>query len=118
MSEPQLSMTDDDLPRTLRRERDAQQARARAASNAFPAATDLGSVPDYMADAPGGRGSGVTVSALDIPFGRLVSFFIKAAFAAIPGLLVLAGLIFGAGKLLALFFPTLVKMQILIHFPN
>ena len=116
MSEPQLSMTDDDLPRTLRRERDAQQARARAASNPFPAATELGSVPDYMADAPSGQG--VTVSALDIPFGRLVSFFIKAAFAAIPGLLVLAALILGLGKILSLFFPALVKMQILIHCPN
>jgi hypothetical protein len=119
MSEPQLSMSaDDDLPRTLRRERDAQQARAKAAANPFPAATEIGSVPDYIAELPVPRGDGVTVSAIDMPFGRMVGFFVKAALAAIPALILLAGLIWGMGKILSLFFPALVKMQILIHFPN
>lgn len=49
----------------------------------------------------------VVLTDIDVPFGRLVAFFVKAAFAAIPaaiivwvtlvGLSVLLGLVFGFG---------------------
>ncbi|MFN3868852.1 MAG: hypothetical protein ACK4MF_07300, partial [Hyphomicrobiaceae bacterium] len=58
------------------------------------------------------------VTRLDVPFFHLMTFFIKAVFAAIPALLLLGGLLWGAGHLLQTYFPWLVKAQILIHFPN
>ena len=58
----------------------------------------------------------VTVTALDIPFFRLMAFFLKAALAAIPALLLLGLLLFGIGQLLQTYLPWLVKMRILVTF--
>ncbi|MCP8937011.1 hypothetical protein NK718_00640 [Alsobacter sp. SYSU M60028] len=35
------------------------------------------------------RPAGVTIADIDIPFGRLVAFFVKAALAAVPATLIL-----------------------------
>ncbi|MEL7047569.1 MAG: hypothetical protein AAFO75_01170 [Pseudomonadota bacterium] len=120
----------DDLPRTLRREKEARaranQAEAQPASDpgAFgPSAAvndfhrpPISVQPGYDADFSAPLPSEVT--RFNVPFFHLVGFFIKVAFAAIPGLAILGGLIWGAGYLLQTYFPWLVKMQIFIHFPS
>jgi hypothetical protein len=58
------------------------------------------------------------VTRFDVPFFRLMAFFIKAVFAAIPALIILGALLWLAGDVLRNLFPWLVKMQILIRFPN
>ncbi len=57
-----------------------------------------------------------TVHRFDVPFGHLVTFFLKAVIAAIPALILLMAILFGLGKAFALFFPDLAKMKILIGF--
>ena len=51
-------------------------------------------------------------------FFRLVVFFIKAVFAAIPALILLVALLWLSGEVLRALFPWLLQMQILIHFPD
>jgi len=54
----------------------------------------------------------------DVPFVRLMLFYIKAVFAAVPALIILGGLLWLAGDVMRTLFPWLVKMQILIRFPG
>ena len=110
MSEPTFSMTaDDDLPRTIRRERDARerQAREREAATAV-------SAPSIERE--GGYGAlaapPATVTDIDVPFLGLMTFFIKAVFAAIPALIMLTALLWLFGQGLQTFFPQLLKMKI------
>lgn len=114
----------DDLPRTLRRERDARQREARErqareareralAEAAGPAAYRTGA-PEAMQMA---GWEPTTVTRLDIPFFHLMGFFLKAVFAAVPALIVLGLMVWSAGHALQAWFPDLVKMQILILFP-
>jgi hypothetical protein len=119
MAEPHFSSTaDDDLPRTLRREKEARQREALGRSLDTPAyraqeTEEYG----YPATAQPGN-EHVTVSRFDVPFFRLMLFFIKAVFAAIPALILLGALLWLAGDLLMAYFPQLVKMQIIIKVPN
>jgi hypothetical protein len=116
MPEPTFSMTaDDDLPRTIRRERDAQrerEAREREARERQPAIA----MPtprresDIALEAP--RSPLATVVDFDVPITRLAKFFLKAVFAAIPALLALMALLWVLGHTLQMFFPQLVKMKI------
>ena len=116
MSEPTFSMTaDDDLPRTIRREREAQRearererlAREREAATA---------VPTPSIEHEGGYGAlaapPATVTDIDVPFLGLMTFFIKAVFAAIPALIMLTALLWLFGQGLQTFFPQLLKMKI------
>ena len=82
MAEPRFSMTaDEDLPRTLRREKEAREREARerddassgAAPGVAPVNTTMVSEARYEPDT-------VTVSYLQIPFLHLMLFFIKAVF--------------------------------------
>ena len=106
----------DDLPRTLRRARDRQKAAAQrgmapsSGLSAAPAASYAGAMSDELVPA--------TVKRLDVPFWRLMLFFIKAVLAAIPALILLGVLIWFAGDLLQKHFPELIKMKISITFPN
>jgi hypothetical protein len=113
MAEPQFAPHhDDDLPITLRRERDA---RRQAANGGHAPSQGYGDLP------PGGSAGDappVTVTAFDVPFGRMVLFFVKAVFAAIPALLLLGALLFVFGQALQTFLPWLVKMRIVITFPG
>ena len=121
MVERTLSMADggpDDLPRTLRREREAREREARE-RDAQPAFVTVPSydpapaqhmMPDHLA--------GTTVNRFDVPFLHLVAFFLKAVLAAIPAMILLGVLLWVMGDLLMRFFPELVKMQILIRFPH
>lgn len=133
----------DDLPRTLRRERDAREreARERLAKEreALAATSTIGgpSITNSSMGGPGMAGAGMAdpyamaeptyghaeplpsvVRRIDVPFVQLVTFFLKAVFAMVPAILVLGIILWGIGQMLQTFFPQLVKMQILIWFPN
>ncbi len=117
----------DDLPRTLRRERELREREARerearergAAHQAAPSMTSTYGVPEpaYVQTldepAPAAR-----VTRFDVPFMHMVTFFLKAALAAIPAILVLGVALWIVGHLAQTYFPQLVKMQVLIWFPN
>ena len=115
MSEPTFSMTaDDDLPRTIRREREAREREARERQAREREAAMAASVPSIERD--GGYGvlasPPATVTDIDVPFIRLMVFFVKAVFAAIPALIVLTALLWLFGQGLQSFFPQLLKMKI------
>ena len=123
MPEPTFSMTaDDDLPRTIRREREAQrEAREREAHE-----RRLGSARRRPAPALQREGEiefdvppppAATVVDFDVPLAKLAMFFVKAVFAAIPALLVLLAMLWVFGQTLQMFFPQLLKMKILIYMP-
>ncbi len=119
----------DDLPRTLRRERDARmrqarekEAREREARERDERERALGEAPvanvRYEAsDFVSGELPPVAVSRLSMSFFHLMWFFLKAVFAAVPALIVLAAMIWMGMQALQIYFPDLVKMQILILFP-
>ena len=121
----------DDLPRTLRREHEARAREAReregqtlgsaAAPNTYaqaPADTSFQAAETYDAAAATAAPYPAVVKAFDVPFGQLVSFFIKAVLAAIPALLLLMVILWGVGQILETLLPNLLKMKILITFPN
>jgi hypothetical protein len=109
--------TDDDLPRTLRREREAREREARERearelTEVAPVMPVERRVPLAMA------ASGAVVTDFDVPFSRLMSFFIKAVFAAIPAMLMLIALLWLFGQGLQTYFPQLLKLKILIYVPQ
>lgn len=121
----------DDLPRTLRREKEARarEARERAARERAAAPTlSTGIDDDYSRPQPqiyrsaetepciGNAPVAATVRAFDVPFARLVTFFLKAAIAAVPGVLLLGVILWFIGAGLEMAFPQLIKMKILIGF--
>jgi hypothetical protein len=124
MPEPTFSMTaDDDLPRTIRRERDAQrerearerEARDREARDRQVAAPVLQREGEGELEMPAAPAA--TVVDFDVPLAKLAMFFVRAVFAAIPALLVLMALLWVFGHTLQIFFPQLLKMKILIYMP-
>lgn len=122
----------DDLPRTIRRERDAREREARdreAHGRADPpfmarngSAPGYGAAytetPDYSGVAYAGEPVSAIVKRFDVPFVRLSAFFLKAVVAAIPALVLLGAILWLAGDIVQTYFPSLVKMQIFIHFPE
>ncbi|MFY0615096.1 MAG: hypothetical protein JXQ99_26435 [Hyphomicrobiaceae bacterium] len=132
MAEPKFSSVadaddDDDLPRTLRRERDAQARRAREhelVDAPPPAIPPPMSAPDTAAYVDEGYEfedvdpPATTVRRLDIPFLHLTLFFLKAVIAAIPALILLVAILWLFGEVITATFPELIKMQILIRMPN
>jgi hypothetical protein len=111
MPEPTFSMTadDDDLPRTIRREREARERQARereAAAAASVPSIDHDGAYGALASPP------ATVTGIDVPFLGLMTFFIKAVFAAVPALIMLTALLWLFGQGLQSFFPQLLKMKI------
>jgi hypothetical protein len=134
MSDASMAMADggpDDLPRSFRRERDAQRearerdARERAAADQAyaplpeptydpePPMASFGVPSQYPLAQPNG-----IVTAIQVPFASLVAFFLKAVLAAVPALFLLGFLLWGAGQVMTAYFPWLLKMKILITFPN
>jgi len=115
MAEPSLSMTaeEDDLPRTIRRERDAREREARERAAVVPTGpTALERGGDYAMPAPA-----ATDTDFDVPFVKLMMFFIKAVFAAVPALLLLTAMLWLFGQGLQATYPQLLKMKILIYVP-
>jgi hypothetical protein len=111
----------DDLPRTLRREREARErasrereAKARAATLTHDfGASDTRPEPALVSEAVAG-----TVTRFDVPFGHLMFFFLKAVFAAVPALIVLGVMLWYAGAALKAYYPELLHMQVFIKFAN
>jgi hypothetical protein len=119
----------DDLPRTLRRAREERMREAEAEQAAlqqpslssspsqggqagFHSHVDpLPVAPRSFAEHP----EAVTVDAIKVPFLRLVLFFIKAAFAAIPALILLGMMLWGIGKGLQTFLPGSILIQTTIY---
>jgi hypothetical protein len=123
----------DDLPRTLRREKEARARAAREARereesrerNKDRASMDatLGEPPSYLARRAvpvvyGDDPLPASVQRFDVPFLRLAIFFLKAVVAAIPALILLGVILYFAGKGLEAYFPELVRMKIMITFPG
>ena len=112
----------DDLPRTLRREREARERAAREKEAKARAATlthDFGASDSRdERRAPAEAFSGTVVNRFDVPFSHLAAFFIKAVFAAIPALIVLSVLLYLGGNVLKAMYPELSHRQILVTFPN
>jgi hypothetical protein len=112
----------EDLPRTLRREREARErekrereAKARSATltHDFGASDrSYGAPPDAVQATP------AVVTRFNVPFFRLMTFFIKAVFAAIPALILLGGLLWFAGAILKTYYPELVHTEIIIRVPR
>jgi hypothetical protein len=110
----------DDLPRTLRRERESRERAAREREAKARSATlthDFGA-SDARRDQTAMEAGGATVSRFEVSFGHLMMFFIKAVFAAIPALIVLSVLLWLGGNVLKAMYPELIHMQILVTFPN
>ena len=103
----------DDLPRTLRSERERQAATAAPTIQDYDMRDQHYSHVD-AADEP----VAARVTRLDIGFFRLMMFLIKAVLASIPALFLLAVILWFAGQALQVFFPELVQMKILITFPG
>lgn len=132
----------DDLPRTLRREREAREREKRERearetrsqktagapeqsgnrkSSSFDPAPSL-YVPrdeniDELGD-PDVEYPAATVKRIDVPFFHMMRFYLKAVVAAIPALVLLTAICWGMGQLIKIFFPWMLKAQILIQFPN
>ncbi len=138
MAEPRLSMmSDEDLPRTLRREKEAREresrereARERATRDQEPREPGPTLDPpkvepdpafDYAADGPFEgtfEPEPVSVSRLEIPFLHLMLFFIKAVFAAIPALILLVIVAYLIGETLQSFIPWMRQFEIVIRPPS
>ncbi len=117
----------EDLPRTLRREREVRErakrekeAKARSATLTHDfGASDIREERERERDrARPADTSGGAVTRFDVPFGHLMMFSIKAVLAAIPALFLLGVLLWCAGAVLKAYYPDLVHMQILINFPQ
>lgn len=126
-----LDSAADDLPRTLRREREAryreamQKAQRERDDNSEldgpGIAAALAPEPRFVVPDPitlAGEAQPAMVTAIRMPFLQLVAFFLKAVLAAIPALILLGVILWGLGTLLQLVFPSLVKMRIFIDFPR
>jgi hypothetical protein len=135
----------DDLPRTLRREREAREKEKRE-REARESRVAKGPAPTSTAARPDNRSASLeaspslhvprdtdltrpepdgdpdypatTVKRIDVPFFHMMRFYLKAVVAAIPALILLTGIMWGMGQLIKMFFPWLLKAQIFIQFPN
>ena len=122
MAEPRLTLPGDeddhDLPRTLRRAR-AEQAHGGEArfsdttERREPSGVHSGQVDED--DDYEWASDEVTVTRLRIPFFHLMGFFVKAAFAAIPALIILTIVLIGIGTALKNVFPGLRQAIVTIE---
>jgi hypothetical protein len=118
----------DDLPRTLRREREARERAKREEEERKRRAT---LTHDFEPGPPAAAHSGypgpgpaehdavpAVVTRFDVPFVRLMTFFIKAVFAAIPALIILGALLWLAGDVLKGMYPGLINTEVIIRVPR
>ena len=127
MAEPRFQ-TDDDLPRTFRREREAREREARereAGLGGHPGHAQTSGPRDYgppqqdyagsAPDSLSSSGHGGTVTRFAEPFLHLMAFFMKAVLAAIHALVMLTAPLFAGGKVLESYFPALRHFEIKIQ---
>lgn len=119
----------EDLPRTLRREKEARaretrdrearerDAQASGLSAPEPNARSYAAAEPYAGTYPT-EAYPASVQSINVPFFQLMLFFVKAVFAAIPAMILLIGLLWLGGQALEAAFPELLKAKILITFPN
>lgn len=134
MSETNLMQAnDDDLPRTVKREKEARArdqlareilnaprtgyhtASPQAASTIDPQPMAYPAAPSMF---PPGDFPQVAVARFEVPFLKMVTFYLKAVVAAIPALVLLMLILWAIGQVAQTFLPWLVKMRILISFPG
>jgi hypothetical protein len=108
----------DDLPRTLRRERERQKAAQQGAMPSGLSAQPGGYSQPSIAAADDDDPVPAAVKRIDVSFFRLMGFFIKAVLAAIPALVLLGVLLWFAGYLLQSFYPDLIQTKIVICSPS
>ena len=108
----------DDLPRTLRRERDRQRAAASASANSLGSATRAADTPSPAAAYSADDLTPAIIKRIDVPFFRLMIFFLKAVLAAIPALILLTALLGLGGHALQVAFPELIQTKIIICSPD
>lgn len=118
MAEPRFG-SNDDTPRVLRRAREEHERTMRERGGVPEPALAPAGEPDirpaYEPAPPMAIASSGVVTRFEVPFAHLVGFFIKAALAAIPALILLAVLMFGFGKMLQAFFPELRLFEIVVR---
>ena len=126
---------DEDLPRTVRQQKEARArdqlarestlgARPATGANRTASPSSIGNhlEGDYRAadlplpQSPPGEYPLSTVARLQVPFSHLVVFFLKAVVAAIPALILLTLLLWGFGQILKHYLPWLIQMKIAITF--
>lgn len=114
----------DDLPRTLRREKEARAREARERRDRERGTMDAsrGDPPAYVSRAMpvvyGDEPVAASVRRFDVPFFHMMMFFMKAVVAAVPALMLLGAMLYFAGQALETHFPELLRMKILITFPS
>jgi hypothetical protein len=117
----------DDLPRTLRREREARERAARETearkrnatlTHDYDARHDSAAVSDRRAHRQDAGAAAGVVTGFDVPFFQLVRFFIKAVFAGVPALIILAVMLWFAGAALKSAYPGLVHTEVVIRVPR
>jgi hypothetical protein len=118
---PLMADTDiDDLPRTLRREREAREREKREREDKARAATlthDFGA-SEARRELAAASAAPATVVRFEVPFTHLTLFFIKAVVAAIPALILLGVLLWYAGLALKTFYPALIHTEVIIRIPR
>lgn len=116
----------DDLPRTLRREREARERAKREDEERKLKGTrthDFEPASVAPASYPVPRPAGLdatpaTVKRFEVPFFHLMGFFLKAVVAAIPALVLLGALLWFAGAALKSAYPQLVHTEVVIRVPR
>jgi hypothetical protein len=110
----------DDLPRTLRREREAREREQREREEKARKATltyDFG-VSDGPRDLPAYSAAPATVVRYNVPFFHLMGFFMKAVLAAVPALILLGTILWFAGAVLKALYPELIHTEVIIRIPR
>lgn len=134
----------DDLPRTFRRERELRERALREQKAREQGHSGLGDAGGSWRDEPRAAAAGgfdlappqpgnpydgprassageltdAAVRRIRVPFFSLMGFFIKAVFAAVPALLILLAMLYGLGMVLEAYFPWIIRMKILVTFPQ
>ena len=116
----------EDLPRTLRREREARERAKREEEERKLKATrthDFEPVTVAPASYSVGRSAGhdatpAVVTRFEVPFFHLMGFFLKAVLAGIPALVLLGTILWFAGAALKSVYPQLVHTEVVIRVPR
>lgn len=116
----------EDLPRTLRREREARERAKREEEERKLKATrthDFAPAAVQPASYPVPRPVGLdatpaVVTRFEVPFFHLMAFCLKAVIAAIPAMVLLGVLLWFAGAALKTAYPQLVQTEVVIRVPR
>lgn len=103
----------DDLPRTLRRQREAKERAGRDTPPSQFVEQHEAQHSAHWETRP--EPVPAIVRAIEVPFFRLVLFFLKAVIAAIPALILLTAILFAGGQLLKSYLPGLRHFEIEIR---